>query len=233
MTGPLVGIGSMATRRLLAALAEACAHATGSTVRFVAVGGVEAARRVRAGEPCDLVVLAADALQALTAEGHVDSGRPIADSAVAVAVPAGSPLPDTGSESALRAAVLSAGRIGYSTGPSGTALLALFARWGLLDALRDRLVQAPPGTPVAALLASGQVDLGFQQASELLAETGIQILGPMPPGVEIVTTFSGAVARNSTRTDAARQVLDFMGTAAVDAIRRDHGMAAPSSRNLP
>jgi molybdate transport system substrate-binding protein len=221
------GISSMATRQLLSALGDACARAQGVPVRFESVGGVDAARRVQAGESFDLVVLAAEAIDELAAAGHLiaPTCRPIATSTVAIAVRAGAARPDVSSEAALRHAVLSAGRIGYSTGPSGSALLKLFARWGVRETLRDRLVQAQAGTPVAALLASGLAELGFQQFSELKDEEGIVLLGPMPPGLAIVTTFVGAVGAGSSRVAAARAALDFMASPAGDEFRRRHGMA--------
>jgi molybdate transport system substrate-binding protein len=230
MSETLTGISSMATRQVLAELCQACERASGVPARFESVGGVDAARRVRAGEVFDLVVLAADAIDELAATGHVmaDSCCPIAESTVAIAVRAGAVRPDVGSEEALRRTVLAAGRIGYSTGPSGTALLKLFERWGLSETLRERLVQALPGVPVAALIANGQVELGFQQFSELKDQDGIALLGGMPPGLEIVTTFVGAVGAGSARHAAARATLSFMSSPSTAEIKRRHGMAPAS-----
>jgi molybdate transport system substrate-binding protein len=229
MSEPLTGISSMATRALLADLCDACERAGGSALRFESVGGIDAARRVREGEAFDLVVLAAEAIDALAATGHViaDSRCALVDSTVAIAVRAGANAPDVGSEDALRRVVLAANRIGYSTGPSGTALMELFARWGVADALRDRLVQARPGIPVAALLASGEAELGFQQLSELQDQDGVVVVAPMPPGLEIVTTFVGAVASVSTRGDSARATLRFMSSPMMATFKRRHGMAEP------
>jgi len=229
MSDILTGIASMATRALLINLSEACARAGGATVRFESAGGVDAARRVREGEPFDLIVLAADAIDAIAAAGHVVSKSRCAlvDSTVAIAIRAGSTTPDISSADALRRAVLAANRIGYSTGPSGTALMRLFARWGVAEALHDRLVQARPGVPVATLLASGEAEVGFQQLSELQGQDGIVVLGPMPPGIEILTTFVGAIASTSTRGDLARVTLDFMRSPAAAALKRRHGMAEP------
>lgn len=217
----------MATRALLAELAAAWTAAGGTPLSIESVGGVEAARRVEAGGAFDLVFLAADALARLETGGHLVPGstRALARSDVAVAVPAGAPHPDIASEAALRAAVLAAPRIGYSTGPSGTQLLRLFDRWGIADAVGDRLLQAPAGVPVGSLLARGEVALGFQQRSELIDLSGIELLGSMPESAAIVTVFSGAVARASRHPQEAAAVLaQFASPASAEAKRR-HGMA--------
>jgi molybdate transport system substrate-binding protein len=227
MSTVITGISSMATRELLAALAAAYRERSGVEVAIESVGGVDAARRVAAGERFDLVVLAADAIERLAAAGAVaaDSVSPLVRSEVAVAVRAGAPQPAVDSEAALRAAVLAAPRIGHSTGPSGSALLALFDRWGLRETLQPRLVQAPPGVPVGALVARGEVDLGFQQLSELQHLPGVTLLGTMPPEVAIVTVFSGAVASGSRQPQATRALLAYLRSPATAGLKRAHGMA--------
>lgn len=225
-TNPLTGISSMATRLLLADLAEAYLQRRGVAVHFESVGGVDAARRVQAGEPFDLVVLAADAIDKLVTAGRVvaASKTDLVHSGVAIAVRAGAPRPDIGSEDALRHAVLSARTVGYSTGPSGVALTRLFDRWGIADRLRERTVQAPPGVPVGALVARGDVELGFQQLSELMHLDGIHVLGPMPSGVQIDTIFSAGRCATSSRPEAVDALLGFLcSDDAADAKRR-HGM---------
>jgi molybdate transport system substrate-binding protein len=144
---------------------------------------------------------------------------------VAIAVRAGAPGPDIGSEAALKRAVLAARTLGCSTGPSGIALAQLFERWGIADTVRERLVQAPPGIPVGQLVASGEVELGFQQLSELMHLDGIAVLGPMPPGLEIVTTFTAGLCATSTRPRAARALLDFLRSPATAEAKRRQGMA--------
>lgn len=233
MSSALTLISSMATRHLLTALAQAHAQTGAPAVHLESVGGVDAARRVQDGEAFDLVVLASDALAKLEAAGRLKPGsvRPIADSSVAIAVRAGAAQPDISSEAALRAAVLQARAIGYSTGPSGTALMQLFERWGLTDTLKNRLVQARPGVPVGSLVASGEVELGFQQLSELMDLPGITLLGGMPAAADIVSRFSGAVTANAAQPDAAQALLDFMASPATEAIKRQHGMrAVPDAR---
>ena len=222
-TTRIAGISSMATRQVLAELADAYCQRSGVVVSFESVGGVDAAKRVQAGEPFDVVVLAADAIDRLVASGHVvaDSRSDLVRSAVAIAVCAGAPKPDIDTEAALRVAVLSARTIGHSTGPSGTALLQLFERWGIADTVRPRIVQAPPGVPVGQLVVDGKVEIGFQQYSEMMHMSGIEVLGQMPPGCEIVSVFSAGLCAVSKQADAVRALIDFMRSpAAVEAMQR-------------
>jgi molybdate transport system substrate-binding protein len=227
MTRPLRVISSMATRSVLAeAMSIWPRERGGHAVTLESVGGVDAVRRVRDGEAFDVIVLAADTIDSLAAAGLIvaPSKTDLLRSDVAIAVRAGAPHPDVASEGALRDAVRAAKRIGYSTGPSGIALVHLFERWNLAQAMRDRLVQAPPGIPVARLIAQGDVELGFQQRSELLNEHGVDVIGGMPPGTEIVTTFSGGVASSSSATADARGLLEFLRSPHVADLARKHGM---------
>lgn len=195
-------------------------------VRIESVGGVDAARRVSDGEAFDLVFLASDAIDKLQAAGKVVAGSrvDIARSGVAVAVKQGDPLPDLAGEASVKQAVIAAPSIGYSTGPSGTALLKLFERWGIFEQVKDRLVQATPGVPVASLVAQGKAAIGFQQLSELLHVEGITIAGALPDAIQITTVFSGAVCAVSTQQDAARELLRFMSSPEAADAKRKQGM---------
>jgi molybdate transport system substrate-binding protein len=126
----------------------------------------------------------------------------------------------------LKRAVLAAANVGYSTGPSGVALVKLFERWGIAQELQGRLVQAPAGIPVGSLVARGDVALGFQQLSELVNLEGISVVGPMPAAVQINTTFCGAVCATSTQADTVRDLLAFMASPEAAAAKRRHGMEA-------
>lgn len=229
MSTRLTGISSMATKAVLAELAGAWAAATGHAVAIESVGGVDAAQRVAAGEAVDLVFLASDALDRLAAQGHLMPGSRVdlVRSGVAVAVKAGEPLPDIGSEAAVKAAVLAARSVGYSTGPSGVQLLKQFDRWGITDLIRGRLIQARPGVPVGSMVASGEVALGFQQLSELIAVPGITLVGGLPAEIQIDTVFAGAVATASQQPALARALLQAMADPATAAVKQRCGMAQP------
>jgi molybdate transport system substrate-binding protein len=227
MNPAITGISSMATRQVLADLAALWQQRSGRAVSVESVGGVDAVRRIEAGEAFDVVVLASDAIDKLIAGGHVvaDGKVDLVRSGVAVAVREGDAAPDIGTEAALRQAVQAARSIGYSTGPSGVALIHLFERWGVADAVRSRLVQAPAGVPVAALLARGEVGLGFQQLSELMNVQGVQIVGPLPEAVQITTIFSAGLCAGSPHGAEVRQMMAFMASPAAHEVMRRHGMA--------
>lgn len=222
------GISSMATRRLLETLTEGLPG-----VEVESIGGVDAEKRVASGEELDLVFLSSAALGRLADGGHVDPATvtPLVVSQVAVCVPAadGDPVraerptdPAFPDAAGLRSALRGAGRIGYSTGPSGTALKAMIEDWGLTGELGDRLVQARPGVPVASLVADGEADLGLQQLSELVGQPGIRVLGVLPPEAAIDTVFSGAVATTSSDPAGAVDVLAFLASDAVTPTKAEH-----------
>jgi molybdate transport system substrate-binding protein len=221
-------ISSMATQALLAELVAAFTQQHPDTaVTLTSVGGVDATRRVQAGEAFDIIALGSDAIEKLSASGHVrgETRTDLVRSAVAVAVPAATEAPDISNETALKAAVLAAPTLGYSTGPSGLALAALFERWGIAKQIASRTVTPPPGVPVGSLVATGEVALGFQQLSELMHLPGIRLIGGLPEAVQIVTTFSAAQATASRQAAAVQRFLSYAAGPQTAELKRRHGMA--------
>ncbi|OGA74662.1 MAG: molybdenum ABC transporter substrate-binding protein [Burkholderiales bacterium GWF1_66_17] len=219
----------MATKQVLADLIALYRQAHPDTViELESVGGVDAAKRVQAGEAFDIVALASNAVAQLTSDGKVVAGSTVdvVRSGVALAVRRGAPHPDITSEAAVKQAVLAARTLGYSTGPSGVQLAKLFERWGIAEQIKDRIVTAPPGVPVGSLVAKGEVALGFQQLSELMSLEGIDVLGPLPADIQIITTFSAGLATASTQPDAVRALLAFLVSPATGPTKQRNGMEA-------
>jgi molybdate transport system substrate-binding protein len=228
----LKGISSMATKQVLASLTKTYFAKTGIAVNIESVGGVDAAKRVTnsemGGEAFDIVLLGSDAIDKLIAAGHVQQGSCVdwVKSPIAVAVRTGATAPSIASAQAIKDAVTQAHTISYSTGPSGVYLNELFERWGMTEQIKAKLVQAPVGISVGSLIASGKVDLGFQQLSEMLGVAGIQILGNLPDEIAYITTFSSGIP---SKLDAAQsQVVPgfqaFLVSKETENIKREQGM---------
>jgi len=209
------------------ALAPEFQRATGRTVVTIygasmGSGDTTIPRRLERGEPADVVILAASALDDLAARGLVlpDTRIDLVRSSIAMAVRSGADRPDISTIDQLTRTLLQARTIGYSSSASGTYLVTeLFPRLGVADAVRSRL-KVSEGA-VGPLIASGEVDIGFQQLSELLPVPGIEIVGPLPAAAQRVTVFSAAIVRNAKSPEAARALLLFYASeAAAPLIRR-------------
>lgn len=227
MTKPALKlISSMATAELLGELAAQYQRHAGIEVQAEAGGGLLVLQRIQSGQAADVVVLAANVIDKLLAEGRLLPGSrlDLVRSGIAVAVRAGAAKPSIADEAAVCQAVLAARSLSFSTGPSGVYLEKLFERWGILQQIRARIVVPPPGVPVGSLLAAGTVELGFQQRSELQSLAGIEILGALPPSIQLITVFSGGVSAQSADPDAARALLQFLASPAVAPIKRRFGM---------
>lgn len=225
-SGAISVISSMATRSLLAELAGDYERASGQRVVVESVGGLTAAQRVQGGEPVDIAVLAEDVIDRLVASGHIERGTcvDVARSGIALAVAAGAPRPGIANEAAIRDAMLAARSIGYSTGPSGSYLMRLFERWGITEMVASRVVRAPPGVPVGSLLARGEVELGFQQLSELMHCPSVDVVGMLPPEIQSMTIFSAGVCTASRKKEAAKELLAYLASAQASAAKLRYGM---------
>jgi molybdate transport system substrate-binding protein len=225
MTITLTGISSMATRLILGELAQRFEAAKGVKVSIASMGGVDAAKRVREGDQTDIVILASGPMAKLEAEGHLVAGsvKGFTRSGMAIAVRKGAARPDIGSEEAVKAAVLAAHRVCYSTGPSGDHLLQLCAKWGIA-ADSGKLLKAPPGVPVGSLVAKGEADLGVQQLSELIHVQGLEVVGPLPPEIQNVTVFAAGLSTMSAHPSETADLIAFLASPQTAEVKQAQGM---------
>ena len=197
-------------------------EASGHKVVTSFVGSADIMKRMQAGESTDLLILARNSVDELIKLGKVVPGSRVdlAKSGVGVAVRAAAPKPDISSADALKRVLLAATSIGYSSGPSGAYLAGLFQRMGIADELRPKIKQAAPGVAVGDLIARGEVEIGFQQVSELLSIKDIDFVGPLPPDVQQITVFSAGLHVAAAAPSAAGALARFLSSpAAVPAIR--------------
>ena len=140
-------------------------RATGNKLNVSVDLAADVVRRVNAGEAFDLAIMPGIFIDDLTRSKKIAAGSRVdlAKSGIGVAVRAGAPKPDISSGEALKRALLAAGSIAYSSSASGIYLAGLFM--DIADALKARIKQSPPGTPVGELIARGEAEIGFQQVS--------------------------------------------------------------------
>ena len=181
--------------------------------------------RLAAGEPVDLVIMAASGLDRLIAQGKVAAGSRVdlARSGIGAAVRAGAPKPDLSSAETLKRALLRVKSIAHSSSASGIYLQNLFRRLGVTDVLGDRIRQIE-GEPVGSVVARGEAEIGFQQVSELLPVPGIDYVGPLPPQIQQVTMFSAGIAAHALEPDAAKALVAFLAAPAAAPLITQSGM---------
>jgi molybdate transport system substrate-binding protein len=195
------------------------------------VGTADLKKRLDGGEVYDAVICASNLLEELTDTGKLMAGSrsDVARSAVGVAVKAGAPKPEFGSEETLKKTLLVANTIGVSTGPSGVYLNQLFQRMGVLDEIKPKFKIPPPGGMVAELIAKGEAEIGFQQVAELVNKPGVAFVGALPDSLQGITVFSGGVHGASSQPDAARAFLRFLAAPEHAAILQKHGLQLGAS----
>lgn len=200
--------------------------ASGHKITTIFTGTLDAQKRLAAGETYDLIIMAGPAIDDLIKAGKVAPGSRVdlARSGVGVAVRAGAPKPDIHSTEALKKTLLAAKSIGYSTGPSGVYLTDLFRRLGIADQIKSKLRQTPTGVFVGSVLASGEVEIGFQQVSELAHYPGIDYVGPLPAEIQNVTVFSSGMLVGVKPVDAANAWIAFLTSPAAAAVFRNKSM---------
>ncbi len=229
-TTPIKVLASGGFRAAYLALAPGFERDSGRKVESIWGGSMGTApttipNRLRRGEVYDVVIMAREGLDELIREGRVAAGSRVdlARSMIGVAVRAGAPRPDIGSVDALKRALAQAQSVAYSSSASGVYLKGLFERLGLGDMMKIKGRQVS-GDPVGAFLARGEVELGFQQISELLPVEGIDFVGPLPDEVQEVTVFSGGLGAAAPRALAARELLQYLASPANAAIVKNSGM---------
>jgi len=175
--------------------------------------------RLARGETADVVILDGGAADELGRRGLVRAGSKVelARSLIGMVVRAGAAKPDIGSVEAFRSTLLAAKSIAYSDSGSGTYLsTTLFAKLGVADQVagKSRKVRGPPsGEPVAAVVARGEAEIGFQQVSELIHVPGTTFVGAIPAELQPVIFFAGTLTSTVRQPEAASALIRFLASA--------------------
>ena len=224
-----------------AELVEAFERATGHrliTTRGPSMGDSPEAipARLARGETADVVIMAGAAADELAGQGLVRAGSKVdlALSQIGVVVRAGVAEPDISTVEAFRRTLLAAESIGHSDSASGVYLSTiLFAELGIEDQVagKSRSVRGPPsGEPVAAVVARGEVEIGFQQVSELIHVPGVTFVAAIPAELQPGTSFAGAITSAAQQPDAALALLRFLASPEWDSTLVEAGLTPPERR---
>jgi len=187
-------------------------------------------KRLRAGETGDLLILNRAGMDTMIGDGRVRAGTEVvlASSATALAIRAGAPRPDISTRDALIETLRAARAISYSDpaagGASGIYFARLLDRLGIAAEINAKTRFPPPAGLCGDLLVSGEVDLALQQKPELLQVPGLEILGPLPGDLHMVTTFVAGVEVSSPCPGVALGLIDFLRTERAAAVCREKGL---------
>jgi molybdate transport system substrate-binding protein len=182
--------------------------------------------RLERGEAIDVVIMAAPALADLIKQGKVRAGSRVdlVESRIGMAVKAGAPKPDISTVDALKRTLLAAKSIAYSDSASGVYISTeLFPKLGIADQIRgkSRKIEADP---VGEAVSRGEIEIGFQQISELRPVKGIDIVGPLPPGAQKVTVFAAGIPATSKQAGAAKALVDWLASPVAYAAIKESGL---------
>lgn len=179
--------------------------------------------RLARGEPADVLIMVGDALGKMIDEGKAMEGTRVdlVRSPIGMVVRAGSPKPDISTPDALKQALLNAKSVAYSDSASGVYVGGeLFDKLGIAEQMKGK-AKMIPAEPVAAGVARGESELGFQQISELLPVPGADLVGPLPGAVQKITIFSAGIATGAKEPDGGKALIAFLASpAAAPALKK-------------
>ena len=219
-------ISTQATEEAYKELVAQFEKTTGHKVTTFFSGTLNVQKKLAAGEPYDLILMAGPAIDEQIKLGKAVAGSRVdlAASGTGLAVRKGAAKPNISSADALKKTLLTAKSIGYSTGPSGLYMLSVFEKLGIAEQVKGKLRQTPSGVFVGTLIANGDAEVGFQQISELVHFDGIDYVGPLPGNLQRMTMFSAAIHSGAKQADPARALVKFITAPSAAPVIKKHGL---------
>jgi molybdate transport system substrate-binding protein len=172
-------------------------------------------------------------MDSLQRDGKVlpDTRRDLGKTGVGVFVRKGTSRPDISSVESFKRAMLAAKSIGYNDPAAGAPvsvyLIGLFERMGIADRMTPKTVVFKDRTERFGAVARGDVEIGFNQISEIIAVPAVDLVGPLPEAIQNYTPLSVACLSSSEHADAARALLQYLSTPSVVSTIRSRGFSAP------
>jgi molybdate transport system substrate-binding protein len=190
--------------------------ASGKRFRIEYASTVEIAQRVTDGERADFVVASRAGVDKLIGAQKVaaDSQLDLGGSRIVVAVLKGRRAPDISNAEAVKNALLAAKSVSYtdpsSGGPSGIYMARVLKGLGISEQVNAKTRFPPAGGPVGDILARGEADIGIQQSVELTSYPGVDVVGPLPPEMQVITDYVAAIPKGSDHPDAGTALVNFL-----------------------
>ena len=183
--------------------------------------------RIVKGEGFDLTILGEAAIDDLVKQGNLVAATRVvvARSALGVAIRKGVAKPDISTTEAFKRTLLDAKSIAYlPDGLTGTYLQVLFQRLGIAESMQPKYKNARG----AEAVASGEAELGVTQISEILYQTGTELVGPLPSEIQNYTNFPAAISTGAKQADAAKALLNYLASSDSARVLRARGLEPPS-----
>jgi len=197
------------------------------TIAYGTAGGV--AERVQKGEAADIVISASPLIDQLQAQGKVVASNRIIIAKVGVGVfmRKGAAKPDISSADGFKRSMLAAKSIAYPDpaggGASGIYVASLLERLGIAAEMKPKTKLFPPTEVLYASVASGDVEIGFNQISEILAQPTVELAGPLPSAIQNYTQFAPGILTGSSQTDGGRALVAFLSSPAAQTVLKSRG----------
>lgn len=182
--------------------------------------------RIHRGESADLALLGSAAIDELAQEGYIVAGsaRVLGRCGAGVGVRAGAPRPDISTVEAFKRALLDARSITYTqSGASGMHFARVIERLGIAQQVKAK-ARTQPGGLVGEVLVRGEAEMAIQQIPELLAVPGVDLVGPLPPELQITTITTAGVFTKAVQPEAARAFLEFLSSPAAARVFKEKGL---------
>ncbi|HEY7742721.1 MAG TPA: substrate-binding domain-containing protein [Burkholderiales bacterium] len=182
--------------------------------------------RIAKGETADLAITGSGAIDELVKQGKILPGsrRVLARCRVGVAVRAGMPRPDISTVESLKRALLAVKSVAYTQeGASGMHFSGVIERMGIAQQIQAKAVRQPGGL-IGELVAAGKAEMAIQQIPELLAVPGIELVGPLPAEIQLVTVTSAGIFAGTQQAQAAQSLIDFLSAPAAMRVMQARGL---------
>ena len=132
-----------------------------------------------------------------------------------MAVRAGDPLVTVGDAAALRAAFLAADAIFVPDTKASTAgihVAKVLQQLGIADEVAARLRIYPNGATAMRHLAASDAarPVGCTQSTEIIGTPGVMLSGALPPGCELSTMYTAAMATKAAAAQQAQSLIDLL-----------------------